>query len=316
IAVLGESSPSITFPSPAGMVGVYGIGDGKGVYGTGATGVEGESTDGTGVRGHSTNGDGVVGQTTAADKSGVYGQNTNGVGVKGRSDNDSGVVGWTGASDKSGVFGHSQVGIGVTGRSDGGAGVVAVTTSSNSDDVALVARNEGSGSAIYAESGTNGLAALFNGRISTHVLEITGGSDLSELFEIRGARASSLPSPGMVVSIDPENPGDLIVSDKAYDRRVAGIVSGAGSIQPGMLMRQASSAADGSYPVALTGRVYCWADASNGPIEPGDLLTTSNIPGHAMKVADYAKAQGAIIGKAMTGLTGGKGLVLVLVSLQ
>jgi hypothetical protein len=68
--------------------------------------------------------------------------------------------------------------------------------------------------------------------------------------------------------------------------------------------------------VALTGRVYCWADASDGPIQPGDLLTTSNVPGHAMKVTDHGQAQGAIIGKAMTGLEASRGLVLVLVSLQ
>jgi hypothetical protein len=35
-----------------------------------------------------------------------------------------------------------------------------------------------------------------------------------------------------------------------------------------------------------------------------------------MKVTDREKAQGAIIGKAMTGLKEGKGLVLVLVTLQ
>jgi len=35
-----------------------------------------------------------------------------------------------------------------------------------------------------------------------------------------------------------------------------------------------------------------------------------------MKVADHAKAQGAILGKAMTGLKDGKGMVLVLVTLQ
>jgi hypothetical protein len=35
-----------------------------------------------------------------------------------------------------------------------------------------------------------------------------------------------------------------------------------------------------------------------------------------MKVVDYHKAGGAIIGKAMTALKQGKGLVLVLVSLQ
>ena len=81
-------------------------------------------------------------------------------------------------------------------------------------------------------------------------------------------------------------------------------------------MGQKDSKADGSHPVALTGRVYCWADASNGSIQPGDLLTTSDIPGHAMKVTDYARAQGAIIGKAMSSLEEGEGLVLVLVTLQ
>jgi hypothetical protein len=97
---------------------------------------------------------------------------------------------------------------------------------------------------------------------------------------------------------------------------VAGIISGAGGVKPGMTMSQTGSIADGNHPVALSGRVYCWADASSGPIEPGDLLTSSNIPGHAMKVTNHTKAQGAIIGKAMTGLKDGKGLVLVLVTLQ
>jgi len=120
----------------------------------------------------------------------------------------------------------------------------------------------------------------------------------------------------MVVSIDPDSPGDLTVSNKAYDRRVAGIISGAGGVSPGMLMGQKGSKANGETPVALTGRVYCLVDASINPIEPGDLLTTSNTPGHAMKVADYTKAQGAIIGKAMSSLDEGHGLVLVLVTLQ
>jgi hypothetical protein len=62
--------------------------------------------------------------------------------------------------------------------------------------------------------------------------------------------------------------------------------------------------------------VYVWADASAGPIRPGDLLTTSDTPGYVMKVSDYARAQGAIIGKAMSSLESGQGLILVLVSLQ
>ena len=58
------------------------------------------------------------------------------------------------------------------------------------------------------------------------------------------------------------------------------------------------------------------ANTSNGAIGPGDLLTTSSTPGHAMKVTDHARAQGAILGKAMTGLSESKGMVLVLVTLQ
>lgn len=107
-----------------------------------------------------------------------------------------------------------------------------------------------------------------------------------------------------------------MVSATAYDNRVAGIISGAGGVEPGMFMGQSGSVADGKYPVALTGRVYCLADAGQHPIQPGDLLTTSAVTGHAMKVIDHNRAQGAIIGKAMTALPQGKGLVLVLVSLQ
>ena len=39
-------------------------------------------------------------------------------------------------------------------------------------------------------------------------------------------------------------------------------------------------------------------------------------PGHVMRVSDHAQAQGAIIGKAMSTLESGRGLVLVLVALQ
>jgi hypothetical protein len=46
------------------------------------------------------------------------------------------------------------------------------------------------------------------------------------------------------------------------------------------------------------------------------MLTTSSNPGHAMKASDHAKAAGAILGKAMTALDKGQGMVLVLVTLQ
>src|SRR5208282_1018286 len=112
-----------------------------------------------------------------------------------------------------------------------------------------------------------------------------------------------------------ENPGQLKLASQPYDARVAGVVSGANGINPGIQMQQ-QGLLEGGRNVALSGRVYVQADTSNGAIKPGDLLTTSSTPGHAMKVTNHAKAQGAILGKAMTGLKEGQGMVLVLVTLQ
>ena len=110
-------------------------------------------------------------------------------------------------------------------------------------------------------------------------------------------------------------PGQLKISDGPYDTRVAGIVSGANGVNPGISLHQVN-VLNGDQNVAFSGRVYVLADTSNGSIHPGDLLTTSVTPGHAMKVTDHVRAQGAILGKAMTGLSEGKGMVLVLVTLQ
>jgi hypothetical protein len=84
-----------------------------------------------------------------------------------------------------------------------------------------------------------------------------------------------------------------------------------------MVMGQEGSVADGLHPVALTGRVYVHVDSTGGAIEPGDLLTTSDVPGHAMKVTDPTRSHGAIIGKAMSALAADeRGMVLVLVNLH
>jgi hypothetical protein len=188
-----------------------------------------------------------------------------------------------------------------------------VTTELGTDGAQLTLRNNAGQATIVLDAEFN---AGGDGRITTEVLQITGGSDLSEQFDIQASRNKTMPQAGYVVSIDAENPGELAVSSHAYDRTVAGVISGAGDVQPGMLMGQQGTAADGQFPVALTGRVYVWVDASYGAVNPGDLLTTSNTAGHAMKVTDYDQAQGTILGKAMTSLESGRGLVLVLVTLQ
>jgi hypothetical protein len=184
----------------------------------------------------------------------------------------------------------------------------------NNGDLSMPLRIDGNGHVGIggAPSATNLLNV--SGNVECSVLQINGGSDIAEPFEIA---AGDEIVPGMVVSIDPENPAGLRLATAAYDRTVAGVVSGANGIKPGMMLRQDGTAASGAHPVALTGRVYCYVDAdANGAVQPGDLLTTSDRPGYAMRVDDPQRASGAILGKAMTGLERGRGLVLVLVSLQ
>jgi hypothetical protein len=149
------------------------------------------------------------------------------------------------------------------------------------------------------------------GTTRTSVLTITGGVDLAEPFQMKEEQLEK----GSVVVIDDEHPGRLKRSRNAYDKRVAGIVSGANGINPGISLHQ-EGVVEGGQDVALTGRVYVQADASTGAIAPGDMLTTSDTPGYAMKVRDPRRAQGAVIGKAMSPLSEGRGMVLVLVTLQ
>ena len=147
--------------------------------------------------------------------------------------------------------------------------------------------------------------------LSCATLTIRGGADLAEPF----AMSDDLVQPGAVVVIDPDQPGRLKLSTSAYDHKVAGIISCGGGVQPGISMIEREKL-EGGKNVALSGRVFALVDATKNPIRPGDLLTTSDTPGHAMKAANPALAQGAILGKAMTPLSGERGLVLVLVSLQ
>jgi hypothetical protein len=181
--------------------------------------------------------------------------------------------------------------------------------------------DDGSGNDVQVGSQRSGITALaaYNTADGAYMhfycssITIEGGADLAEPFTITASQ-NDVPQ-GAVVVIDEQNPGHLKLSDQSYDTRVAGVVSGANGINPGIQMQQ-QGLLEGGKNVALTGRVYVQADTSNGAIKPGDLLTTSTTPGHAMKVTDHARAAGAILGKAMTGLSGGNGMVLVLVTLQ
>lgn len=300
-----EAGIKVYNSSPTYPIGLYGIvtaptGPAIGVAGNNSSAngfaLYGYSSPaGTGVRGEATKGAGVWG--SSIEGSGVFGKSTKWRGVSGES------------VDEHGVFGTSTNGAGVAGISQNWAGVRGVSNSPTNG--AVSAQNNSSGPGIYASS-QFGPAAVFAGTTRTEVLQITGGSDLAERFEVSdGATAE----PGTVMVIDPDNPGHLMISTAAYDRKVAGVISGAGDVATGLVLHQ-EGVLEGDAVVAIGGRVYVKAEALTGPIVPGDLLTTSDMAGYAMAVTDFDQAHGAIIGKAMTGLDTGTGLVLVLVNLQ
>jgi hypothetical protein len=169
-------------------------------------------------------------------------------------------------------------------------------------------------------SSTSDLSLNPEGTTSVKVLDVTDTASV-KVLEIRGADlAEKFPTndpgqPGMVMEIDPDQQGQLRVCRTAYSTLAAGVVSGANNLAAGAILGNLPGS-EKAPPIALTGRVWTLCDASKAPIVAGDLLTTADVPGHAMKAADRDRSHGAIIGKAMTSLCEGEGLVLVLVSLQ
>ena len=166
----------------------------------------------------------------------------------------------------------------------------------------------GGGSVIVGGGGGPGQLWV-TGTTITKALEIRGGADFSERF--RPMNNESVIEPGHVVSYAEDGSQRIQLANEEYDTKVAGIVSGGDGISPGITLGQNGTPADGSIPVAMTGRVRCLADATYGAIKVGDLLTSSPNPGHAMKAVDKSRALGSTIGKATSNLDGGRGWIWV-----
>jgi len=232
-----------------------------------------------------------------------------------------GVHGQTSSNSDSAVFGeHLGQGIGVFGR--GQFGVMGQSSSSfgvigHGGDVGVYAHNTTlSGNLNDAYLASQGFAGDFHGNVSVlGDVTVSGdvvltGADCAEEFDI--AEATHI-EPGTVMVLNQD--GTLHRSQQAYDKRVAGVISGAGDYRPGMILDRRQSR-DNRLPVALVGKVYCKVDAQYAAIEVGDLLTTSPTPGHAMKAADPFKGFGSVIGKALRPLPGGQGMIPILIALQ
>jgi hypothetical protein len=208
-------------------------------------------------------------------------------------------------SFNSGVLGDSALGPGVTGESSVAAGLLGFGP--------VGVRGVAQGGTVAGRfEGDVQVTGFFQGdlRVKGDVKLIGLGQDLAEPFTVEGPQTAR---PGSVVVLT--GPDRVRVSDTPYDPRVAGIVSGAGNLKPGIVLGRRSTT-DDRPTIALTGKVWCYVDADEDPIELGDLLTTSGTLGHAMRATDQARAFGAVIGKALAGLSEGRGLIPVLVALR
>lgn len=277
-------------------------------YSTSGTGVMGEATttsgNNFGVRGltYSSGGIGVYGWAGSATSGtdgrpyGVYGYSNSGYGVYGVTlgdwSNISGVYGkavWDHANGVNGV--NTAGGYGVRAQSNTGVALAAKSADGNLIEAWDTDPNNRrwyvtNGGQVYADG-------------SFH----SGGADFAEMLP-----AAEDLEPGDVLVIGSD--GQLFRSSRPYDASVVGVYS----TQPGFIGGSDEEMENPKVPLAIVGIVPVKASAENGPISPGDLLTTSSTPGHAMRADSFVG--GTIIGKALEPLEEDTGFIKMLVMPQ
>ena len=210
---------------------------------------------------------------------------------------------------------------------------IAFNDDSNGQDIVLYRPQNTRDFSIWTATAGNAVNVSQGGNIgigtapTAYKLDVNGNTNVTGNLNVTGTVnakyqdvAEWVPSSeklaaGTVVVLDSTKSNQVVASTTAYDTRVAGVVSS----QPGLTLGEKS---DGKVLVATTGRVLVKVDASRGPINIGDLLVTSDVPGVAMKSEPIEiggrkmHMPGTLIGKALEPLEKGKGEILVLLSLQ
>ncbi len=289
--------------SARGYGGYFTSQNGIGVYGySGATeilqnvytpGVYGKSAYGVGVYG-------VGGETIpgfrASNDAGVYGESRYGYGVQGTSQYDVGVRGYS-ASSYGGYFYAASTATAVRAESEAGNPIEAWDNNfpAANDRVFYITNNGHS----YIDGNYYGAGGVF-----------AGGADFAEMM-LPGERDLM---PGDVLVVGPE--GWVIRSSEAYEPTVVGVYSTEpGFVGGNKLDEDGNPLEPERIPLAIMGIVPVKASAENGPIQPGDLLAASSTQGHAMRAGADPPA-GTVIGKALSPLEEGRGVISALVTLR
>jgi hypothetical protein len=255
----------------------------------------------------------------------IYGNNTsdktNSIGITGISGLNS-----RGKINSYGILGHSTH-VGVRGQSSGsdgyGSGVIGASRFGaggifcSEHEFSLIA--DGSGSLLNGFDNNlklagNGKAFLADGDSVFKGKLIMKGDGKEENFpggvvEFFEVNETEYISPGDILVVLETGNSVLAKSRKSYNRSAIGIVSG----NPFIIINN-SGKEEKIYPVALSGKVLCKVDARTSPVNPGDLIVTSDTAGCGMaaKIDSFDKI-GTVIGKALHGLADGIGLIPVFV---
>jgi len=345
-AIQGKGAPGIWGRGTVGDPAGHSPGTNIGVLGEGTVaGVKGTSTGGIGVQGIAETDPnvtyGIWGEATDQNDFGILAKNQDGIALA--------VEGWGVGSDypAASVLAHTAGGYGLvvdaqgaTGRivsfrhsgtsrfymkvngsthmagtgsgasdatlyvDNSNAAGIAINGSNNSTDATAVFGNEGTGDLLKLFHGSNlRFRVDTDGEVSADGSFHSGGADFAELIPVREEGLN----PGDVVALDVN--GRLVRTTMAYQGSVVGVVSTKPGYQSDLF--ENVPGAD-KVPLAIVGIVPVRATAAGGPIRPGDMLTSSDVPGTAMRAR--RPRIGTIIGKAMQGLESGEGTVLLLVS--
>jgi hypothetical protein len=310
----------------ANGVGVYGYSGASRTWNNQyAPGVYGRSYDGVGVYG--------VSNSSSSWIAGVFGENTGGgYGVLGISRSASGYGGY---------FDNFSSGIALYANGNGAArnratlrvdntqtsgGMAAYITNNSNYHTAHFYNSGTGGGVLYLQNGgtdsdgTGGgdfitavndpendaqFRVLTSGEVRSDVGYYTPAADFAEMLP-----AARELNPGDVLIVGQD--GKLIHSTQPFQTSVVGVYS----TQPGFVGGQpVEGDLTDRIPLAIVGVVPVKVSAENGSILPGDLLTTSSTPGHAMKAGPNPPV-GTVIGKALAALEQGTGVIQMLVTLQ
>jgi hypothetical protein len=137
------------------------------------------------------------------------------------------------------------------------------------------------------------------GLVYAQRFDVSGGPDVAENITATEPTIEA----GDVVAADPRGGERVVKSKRPYQQSLLGVISTDPSVVANASRLNNLDATQ--RPLALAGRVPVKVTAEGGPIAPGDLLTSSSVPGHAMRAAESWR--GGVIGLALEAFDGKKG---------